>query len=78
LCSFQSAFQAVPAGLLALGLFWLPESPRQLIEHDQNEEALRVLKRLHFDGTNMQWIEKELNDIMTTFNAEKNITVQSW
>ncbi|CAI7655490.1 unnamed protein product [Penicillium crustosum] len=75
---FPLAFQALPAFMLFLGMFWLPESPRHLIEQDQEKEALRILKRLHYDGANMEWIQTEFREIKITINAERVITASGW
>lgn len=56
---FPLAFQAVPALILVLGFFFMPESPRHLMETDREEEAMRVLRKLHYDGTNEDWIQQE-------------------
>jgi len=72
------AFQTVPAGILALGILFFPESPRHLVETDRDEEALRVLQKLHFDGHNQEWIDREFNEIKMTIAAEKAITVPGW
>lgn len=75
---FPLAFQALPAFLLAIGLFFLPESPRQLIEQDRLEDGLKILRKLHYDNTNEDWIMKEYNEIRATIQAEKAITTSGW
>ncbi|KAI5786603.1 general substrate transporter [Pyronema domesticum] len=75
---FPLAFQGVPALFLAVGLTWFPESPRQLIEKDQNEEAVRILHKLHADGTNDEWIAREFQEIHQTIQAEKELHVPGW
>ncbi|EME41417.1 hypothetical protein DOTSEDRAFT_156254 [Dothistroma septosporum NZE10] len=75
---FPLAFQIVPAFLLLIGFFWLPESPRWLIENDRNEDGLTILRRLHYDGTNDDWINQEFNEIRATISAEKAITILGW
>ena len=75
---FPLAFQVVPALVLGIGMFFLPESPRYLIEKERYTEAHTILRRLHFDGTNAEWIETEYTGIRTTIEAEKNITAPSW
>ncbi|KAK1140751.1 hypothetical protein N8T08_009952 [Aspergillus melleus] len=75
---FPLAFQGLPSIMLFIGLFWLPESPRHLIEKRRYEEALRVLKRLHYDGTNEDWIQSEFTEIKATIDAEREITAPGW
>jgi MFS family permease len=75
---FPLAFQGVPALLLAVCLFWFPESPRQLVEKDNEEEALKVLKRLHANGKNDEWIAFEFAEIRRTIQAEKALHVPGW
>ncbi|KAL2865936.1 sugar porter family MFS transporter [Aspergillus lucknowensis] len=75
---FPLAFQGVPAILLFLGLFWMPESPRHLVEKGEYDQALKVLRRLHYDGSNDDWIDREFNEIKVTINAEKEITAPGW
>jgi hypothetical protein len=53
---FPLAFQCVPCVILICGMMFFPESPRYLCEHDRADEALVVLKKLHADGTNDEWI----------------------
>ncbi|PQE15325.1 MFS sugar transporter protein [Rutstroemia sp. NJR-2017a BBW] len=70
--------QMIPCALLAAGIMFFPESPRHLMETDREEEAKRVLMKLHFNGTNEEFIDKEFNEIKTTIAAEKAITVPGW
>lgn len=72
------AFQVVPSGLLALGMLWLPESPRHLIATDRADEGMRILRRLHYDGHNDDWIQSEFNEIKLTIDAERSVTAQGW
>ncbi|KAK3293779.1 general substrate transporter [Chaetomium fimeti] len=75
---FPLAFQAAPALLLVCGIMFFPESPRHLMEVDCEEEAKRVLWKLHFDGSNEEWIQQEFHEIKTTIAAEKAITAPGW
>ncbi|KIW03458.1 uncharacterized protein PV09_05227 [Verruconis gallopava] len=75
---FPLAFQVVPCIIIILGLLFFPESPRQLIENDRGDEAMRVLRRLHYNGSNDDWIQREYHEIKTTIEAEKQITAPGW
>lgn len=56
----------------------MPESPRYLVETERYDEAMKILKKLHYDGTNDDWIQTEYNEIKATIDAEKAVTVQGW
>lgn len=75
---FPLSFQCVPCLLLIFGIMFFPESPRYLVETDRSDEALRVLHKLHYDGTNEDWINQEFNEIKLTIEAEKAITAPGW
>jgi MFS family permease len=75
---FPLAFQAVPCVMLIIGLIFFPESPRHLLETDRDEEAMRVLRKLHFNGSNDDWIQNEFKEIKLTIAAEKAITAPGW
>lgn len=59
------------------GMPFFPESPRHLLETDRDDEAMRVLRKLHYNGHNDEWINQEFHEIKTTIAAEKAITVPS-
>jgi MFS family permease len=44
------AVQCLPAALLLVGLFFLPNTPRWLASQDRWEEAIKVLANLHSKG----------------------------
>ncbi|PSN71310.1 general substrate transporter [Corynespora cassiicola Philippines] len=75
---FPLAFQAVPCLIIIGGILFFPESPRHLCEIDRADEALEVLHKLHYDGTNEEWIQREFHEIKTTIEAEKAITAPGW
>lgn len=75
---FPLAFQALPAALLCIGMFWLPESPRHLIATDRLDEGMAILQKLHYDGSNGDWIQNEFNEIKLTIDAEKSATATGW
>ena len=75
---FPLAFQVLPALLLLVGLIWLPESPRWLIEVDKDDEGMKILRKLHYDGTNDDWVQAEYTGIRATISAEKAVTAPGW
>ncbi|KAK8165274.1 putative MFS sugar transporter [Phyllosticta citrichinensis] len=75
---FPLAFQALPCVILICGIMFFPESPRHLVEHDREDEALRVLRKLHYNGENDEWIQQEFREIRVTVAAEKAITAPGW
>lgn len=75
---FPLAFQVLPALILLVGLLWMPESPRYSIETGKEEEGMRVLRKLHFDGLNEEWIQSEFLSIKTTVMEEQAIAVSGW
>jgi MFS family permease len=75
---FPLAFQALPSALLCVGMLWLPETPRHLIATDQQDAGMKTLRKLHFDGSNEEWIKAEFNEIKLTIDAEKAATAPGW
>ena len=75
---FPLAFQAIPCVIILLGILFFPESPRHLLETDRADEALAVLRKLHFDGSNEDWVQAEYHEIKTTIAAERAITEPGW
>jgi hypothetical protein len=39
---------------------------------------MRTLRKLHFDGSNDEWIKSEFNEIKLTLDAEKAATAPGW
>ena len=64
---------AVPATLLWLGMFSMPESPRWLVSRDRLQEAKSVLGRLRGGAS----VEAELNEIQASF-ARQQHEEMSW
>ncbi|CAI4214331.1 unnamed protein product [Parascedosporium putredinis] len=74
----QQMIGCLPAAMLAIGMIWFPESPRHLIATDRLDEGMKILRRLHYDGTNEDWIQAEFNEIKLTIDAEKAATAPGW
>ena len=51
-------FAAVPAVILGVTMFFLPESPRWLVEHDRHDEARDVLSRIRNEADFESEIER--------------------
>lgn len=64
--------------MLMIGMIWLPETPRHLVQQERDEEAMRVLRKLHYDGTNDAWIQNEFTEIKATIQAENAVTAKGW
>ncbi|CAE6487225.1 unnamed protein product [Rhizoctonia solani] len=65
------AIQVAPAVLLLLGMFFLPFSPRWLVEKGRNEEALKVIQRLHGNKNNAEFIKLEFAEMVEQIKYEK-------
>ncbi|KAF8473208.1 general substrate transporter [Kalaharituber pfeilii] len=74
---FPLAFQGIPAIILVIGLIFFPESPRQLMEKDREEDAMAVLRRLRH-GASDEDINREFQEIKATIQAENSITAPGW
>ncbi|KIW93779.1 uncharacterized protein Z519_05094 [Cladophialophora bantiana CBS 173.52] len=69
------AIQIVPAVILAVGCwFWVPPSPRWLVQQDRHACAREVLARLHGD----QAAEVEMQEIAERVAFEKTVAVTTW
>ncbi|KAJ5155807.1 hypothetical protein N7492_008610 [Penicillium capsulatum] len=77
---FPLSLQTAPALILTCGVWFLPESPRWLIENGKESVGRSVLTGLHLnlDATNSQLVEHELKQIHESIALEKQTTVRSW
>ncbi|KAF4614243.1 hypothetical protein D9613_007735 [Agrocybe pediades] len=62
--------QLVPAGLLFVGIHFLPESPRWLLEVRRDDEALQTVKKLH---NNDETAVPEYQEMYQAIKAEVSI-----
>ena len=58
--------EAVPATLLLIFLFWIPESPRWLTKQDRSEQALIILSRVDGD----LYAQEEMKQIQDAMSRE--------
>lgn len=70
--------QFIWAAILAVGLFFLPESPRYYVRCDRIDDALRALERVRGQPRTAPGIQAELAEIKANFEYEKQIASTSW
>ncbi|KAL3989923.1 Sugar transporter family protein [Acanthocheilonema viteae] len=61
-------FAAVPALVQLIGFFFLPETPRYLINHKREKEAQEVLRRLY--SNDKEWITYEMDEVTREMQRE--------
>ncbi|KAI5459387.1 general substrate transporter [Mariannaea sp. PMI_226] len=65
--------QALPSIIQILGIWWVPESPRFLINKDKPEQALEVLAKHHAGGdVNNSTVQFQYREIRQTIEAERH------
>ena len=70
---------SVPGIILGLGMLVFPESPRWLIDHGREEEALEVLADLHGGGDpNNELVQLEYEEIKAQVHFEKTEGAKSY
>ncbi|KAK3722147.1 hypothetical protein LTR37_002580 [Vermiconidia calcicola] len=63
--------QALPSVIQLCFIWFIPESPRWLLAHDRNEQALNMLGKFHADGDNMDpLVQFEYEEIKETLRLE--------
>jgi MFS family permease len=70
--------QLVPAVLLGVGMLFMPFSPRWLVHHNRETEALRVLARLRGLPEDNDLIELEYAEIKAQSLFEKKTLQENW
>jgi MFS family permease len=65
--------QSVPSMLQLVGIWWIPESPRYLVNKDRSEEALAVLAKHHGGGdANNATVQFQYREITETIKADRD------
>lgn len=65
--------QIVPSVIQLMFIWWIPESPRYLVNKDRHEEALEVLSKWHAGGDrNNATVQFEFREIKQTIQIEKD------
>ncbi|KAF8136968.1 general substrate transporter [Boletus edulis] len=71
--------QVIPAIILGIGMLWFPESPRWLVDHDREEEALQILADLHGNGNmNDELVALEFEEIKEQVTFERTEGAKSY
>lgn len=65
------ALQVVPGIVLLVGSWFLPESPRWLVERGAQDAALHVVQRLHPDKDNLDSAYAEFQGIVDQIREDK-------
>lgn len=69
-----SALQCVCTVIILCFLYWIPESPRWLIDRDRPGEALELLAYYHADGNkDDEFVQLEYTEIRTALALDKQI-----
>ncbi|KAF5640032.1 sugar transporter (hexose transporter) [Fusarium tjaetaba] len=69
--------QMITSGIVALGVLWLPESPRWLIAQDRVEDAVKVLATYHGEGDeNHPMVVLQIKEMTNQIAADA--TDKSW
>ncbi|KAM3088868.1 hypothetical protein ACMFMG_000491 [Clarireedia jacksonii] len=63
--------------ILAIGLFFLPESPRYFVKKGQLEKASAVLTRLRGEPEGSEYIQQELSEIVANHEYEMSVIPQT-
>ncbi|KAL4800104.1 general substrate transporter [Aspergillus venezuelensis] len=73
------ALQGFPPLVLGVGIFWIPESPRWLVEKGQLAKAKATLERIYHDPSSLSGNDavREFNQICAQLEAERSLT-SSW
>ncbi|KAL1859674.1 hypothetical protein VTK73DRAFT_7511 [Phialemonium thermophilum] len=76
---FPLAVQCLPAMIVLFGIYFLPYSPRWLLEQERDEEALAVIKRLHGNiGHDDSFFRAEFSQMREQIRFEKSVTNIGW
>ncbi|KAI0786275.1 general substrate transporter [Abortiporus biennis] len=71
--------QMIPAIILSLGMLLFPESPRWLIDHERESEALEILADLHGKGDpNNDLVQLEFEEIRQQVEFERTEGAKSY
>ncbi|KAH8105279.1 general substrate transporter [Cristinia sonorae] len=71
--------QMIPAIVLSIGMLFFPESPRWLIDHNREDEALAILADVHGGGDpNSELVQLEFTEIKDQVQFERTEGAKSY
>ncbi|CZS93650.1 probable hexose transporter [Rhynchosporium agropyri] len=74
-----SLLQSVCSIIILVLMYWIPESPRYLINSDQPEKALDVLAHYHAsDNREDEFVQLEFTEIKTAITLDKEAEANGW
>ncbi|ORY67792.1 lactose permease [Pseudomassariella vexata] len=73
-----SLLQMLPSIIQLSTIWFLPESPRWLINHDRGDEAMAALTRYHGEGQETELVRLEFEEIKTAIDNEKRTGSTTW
>lgn len=73
-----SLLQLVTPAIQFCLLFFVPESPRFLINKDRHEEARAILERFHGPCSGEDFVKAEFDEICETIRLEKEFSKTGW
>ncbi|ORY68655.1 general substrate transporter [Pseudomassariella vexata] len=63
--------QMITSGFVALGAFWLPESPRWLVSQDKHDQAAQILAKYHGEGSvDHPLVQLQIKEMVNQISAE--------
>jgi MFS family permease len=66
-------FQVVPSVIQLVGIWWVPESPRYLVNKERHQEALHILTKWHAGGDpHNATVQFEFREIRETIRIQKD------
>lgn len=73
------SLQLIPGAVVGVLIFFRPESPRWLFQHDRTEEALLILAKLHAKGDqNAPVVQSEFEEIRVVVEYERGLPTLSY
>ncbi|KAH8586561.1 putative hexose transporter [Bisporella sp. PMI_857] len=74
-----SLLQSICSVIILIMMWWIPESPRWLINKDESEKALKSISYYHADGNDQdELVQLEYTEICTAISLDKEADKNSW